>query len=85
MTTMHLAGDVEIDYDGARMKVRDIPDRDVRVLLGFGHPDRNGRPLAPGDWPYPPEECEIADQWDAFKWDTESKVLRCTGCGVDGT
>lgn len=85
MTTMHLAGDVEIVYAGTRMKVRDIPDREVRWLMGFGHPNRNRRPLAPGDWPYLPEECEIADQRGAFEWDADGKILRCTGCGVDGT
>lgn len=81
--TWPYAGDQLISYDGVEMAVRDCPDRLVRVLAGFGH-DINERPVAPGRWPFMIDRCEWADQ-PAFRWNPDGTLLRCLGCGLDGT
>lgn len=89
-------GDEEIEYNGVTMKVKDIPDASMRVMLGYGHTSRpkpfviavEGR-----TWETTPDVCTYGPR--DWEWVTGAgpdhgygvvaEYLVCPKCGLDGT
>lgn len=80
--------DEVVEYDGALMAVKDIPDPDARRLLGYGHFPEPGREVIEHpdgeDWPFRPEVCPRADELKGI-WIHDGQYLVCPGCGMDYT
>jgi hypothetical protein len=75
-----------IKYNGVATPIKDIPDKETRVMLGYGH-FNSGRSVVPAEkeWPFNPGNCEVADDPHCVKWINNNTVLVCTGCGLDCT
>lgn len=73
------------EFNGQQMMIKDVPDADVRHMLGYGHHNPYNRRVGVGDWEFTPETCEAADDNNAVKWVDGGNTLICTGCGLDCT
>lgn len=77
-----------VEYNGTTMKIRDIPDRVVRGLLGMGHLTgvkwRVSVPSELSPYPYSVEDCLRADETRGV-WVLDRTILICQGCGLDCT
>jgi hypothetical protein len=76
--------DQQVEINGEKMKIKDIPDPDLQHLFGLGH-FRDIRPIVAGTWPHTPETCLLTDPLEGNQWINGGTVLVCTGCGLDGT
>jgi len=86
---MPLPGDELVTYNGTRMRVRDVPDRLLRAMWGYGHAAARGRVgrliWRPGLWFYTPDTCQLAEAPSATRWVEDGQTLVCIGCGLDCT
>ncbi|WP_267716676.1 hypothetical protein [Streptomyces sp. CoH17] len=88
--------DQVIKHEGQNVKIRDLPEQELRALMGYGHHMATAKlekrevvahPSMTGSWAYKPEECLIAGSqkgtWiESFDG---TQYLVCPGCGLDGT
>lgn len=72
------------EVNGVDMKVRDIPDRDLRAMMGAGHSnsDLRLRERHPG-FETSPEDCLSTTQTGT--WINDGQNLVCSTCGLDYT
>lgn len=81
-----------VEYNGASMRIRDIPDPFVREMLGMGHahfsPDRKvitQDDSGPRRWPFTIQTCLYSGEQFATEWINNGQTLVCIGCGLDCT
>lgn len=78
-------------YCGKEMRVADVPDREIRAMLGIGHVGYGERQVVTSDdnhtitWPYTVENCVYGGDPFANEWINNGRTLVCIGCGLDGT
>jgi hypothetical protein len=75
-----------IEISGQHMRIRDVPDRFTRNMLGYGHSsyDTEKRERHAGIGLYEPETCHQADEMTGT-WINFGTNLVCPGCGLDYT
>lgn len=77
-----------VKYNGQMVKVKDIPDRFVRNMLGMGHPwsdDHDVVYLEGRTYKYTPQNCEMESLQGHTEWVLDGTILICIGCGLDCT
>jgi hypothetical protein len=81
-------GDDIINYGGQDMALRDVPDKFVQNMLGYGHTNPHNRPVVVVEgrtWETTPDVCTYDDMpWD-WVWVDGLQYLVCPKCGLDGT
>lgn len=75
-------GDQFTTYNGERMRIRDVPSKTIREMLGFGHSGWETREVHPG-YPVHPSECAYGSM--RWEWINDGENLVCPRCGLDGT
>ena len=73
--------------DGKDTRLGDVP-YPLRAMFGLGHQpgyEQEGRKVQPGEWPYAPQSCLVADETGRTRWTEDDTILVCTGCGLDCT
>jgi hypothetical protein len=76
-----------VEINGEPMRIGDVPFPDS--LLWFGHPSltpgEEWRTVQPGNWPYTPQTCLVANEGTSNTWNADGTILACNGCGLDVT
>lgn len=78
-----------VEYNGSEMRLRDVPDAEIRAMMGVGHYPGDIRHrkvhLAPngGIWEYKPDTCVAASILRGMP--IGDGEIACYGCGLDGT
>jgi len=73
-----------VEFNGQSMAIKDVPDKHIRAMLGYGH-GYTGRPVVEGEWAYTPDTCLLTGPTEGTKWINDNQTLVCTGCGLDVT
>lgn len=80
----------KVSYNDEMINIEDIPSRQVRTMLGYGHFNPFNRPVVSTEvqgtqWPFTPDTCEVSDDPHHTEWILNGTTLVCVGCGLDCT